>query len=827
MSKMLFNAARTEELRVAVIKDNILQDLLFEQSSREQKKANIYMGRITRIEPSLEAAFIDYGQERHGFLPLKEIAPEFYPEGVIPDEKISITKLLKEGQELLVQVDKEERGNKGAALSTMISLAGSYLVLMPNNNRAGGVSRRIEGAERTELKEKLSQLEMADGMGVIIRTAGVGKSIENLQWDLNYLQALWKAVKQASTSQSAPFLVYQESDVIFRAIRDYLRPDIDEIIVDDQTIYEKICKHIGWLHPDFVDHIKLHNNATPLFVACGVEEQIESVFQREVRLPSGGSIVIDRTEALVAIDINSARSTKGSDIEETALNTNLEAAVEIAKQLRLRDLGGLVVIDFIDMGPVRHQRQVEEQLEQALSADRARIQTSRISRFGLLELSRQRLRSSVGETTQEACPRCSGRGTIRSIESLSTSVVRMIDESASKNNVTQVNVQVPVEVGTYLLNEKRVDIAELEEKHSVTIFLIPNPSLETPQVEISTLKGNKGRKKSSHKMLNDIKKNDLERLANKQEKTRGSDEQPAVKDFVPERPAPVSQKKQASNDGLITRLFKHLFGNAEEEKKAANQKTARNSNRNNNRSNNNRRRNNNSNRRQSAQGNNEKRQQQNRRTPENKQQRNRNSNKRDQQAKPVVEKQNSQEQKQGSKTNNNRRNNSSENRGNRNRNRRRSNRPDMRPGEKQEQQQSMPFVSSPVDEQKQLQQAEFEAKQRAEKAEQQKNATKKPQAKPAAPKKAVEAKPAVKATKQEEAEQAKPVVKTKPTKPKKQYGKVDDGGSKQIETVAGAAQAAPVTPPKPKGKVRPPRVRKPKVEVEMKMIETNHKSDNG
>ncbi|WP_454901106.1 ribonuclease E, partial [Aggregatibacter sp.] len=419
MKRMLINATQKEELRVALVDGQRLFDLDIESPGHEQKKANIYKGKITRVEPSLEAAFVDYGAERHGFLPLKEIAREYFPADYVYQGRPNIRDIISEGQEVIVQVNKEERGNKGAALTTFISLAGSYLVIMPNNPRAGGISRRIEGDERLELKDALSSLDVPEGVGLIVRTAGVGKSPEELQWDLKVLLHHWEAIKQASESRPAPFLIHQESDVIVRAIRDYLRRDIGEILIDSPKVYEKAKAHIKLVRPDFINRVKLYQGEVPLFSHYQIESQIESAFQREVRLPSGGSIVIDATEALTAIDINSARSTRGGDIEETALNTNLEAADEIARQLRLRDLGGLIVIDFIDMTPVRHQREVENRIRDAVRQDRARIQISRISRFGLLEMSRQRLSPSLGESSHHVCPRCQGTGKIRDNESLS------------------------------------------------------------------------------------------------------------------------------------------------------------------------------------------------------------------------------------------------------------------------------------------------------------------------------------------------------------------------------------------------------------------------
>ncbi|OOF55707.1 ribonuclease E [Rodentibacter genomosp. 2] len=484
MKRMLINATQKEELRVALVDGQRLFDLDIESPGHEQKKANIYKGKITRVEPSLEAAFVDYGAERHGFLPLKEIAREYFPADYVFQGRPNIRDILSEGQEVIVQVNKEERGNKGAALTTFVSLAGSYLVIMPNNPRAGGISRRIEGDERVELKEALSSLDVPEGVGLIVRTAGVGKSPEELQWDLKVLLHHWEAIKQASQSRPAPFLIHQESDVIVRAIRDYLRRDIGEILIDSPKIFEKAKAHIKLVRPDFVNRVKLYQGEVPLFSHYQIESQIESAFQREVRLPSGGSIVIDVTEALTAIDINSARSTRGGDIEETALNTNLEAADEIARQLRLRDLGGLVVIDFIDMTPIRHQREVENRIRDAVRQDRARIQISRISRFGLLEMSRQRLSPSLGESSHHICPRCQGTGKVRDNESLSLSILRLIEEEALKENTKQVHTIVPVQIASYLLNEKRKAISSIEKRHDVDVIVVPNESMETPNFSV-------------------------------------------------------------------------------------------------------------------------------------------------------------------------------------------------------------------------------------------------------------------------------------------------------------------------------------------------------
>lgn len=488
MKRMLINATQPEELRVALVSGQLLYDLDIEHAGREQKKANIYKGRISRIEPSLEAVFVEYGAERHGFLPLKEISPLYFKTAVQANDRVNIREALKVGQELMVQVEKEERGSKGAALTTYISLPGCYLVLMPNNPGAGGISRRVEGEDRAELREIFSALELPADMGLIVRTAGVGRNLEELQWDLSVLLKLWEAIKTAFNVRPAPFLIHQESDVVMRSIRDYLRQDIGEILIDNSLVFEKAKQHIELIRPDFSNRVKLYQDNVPLFSRFQIEHQIESAFQREVRLPSGGAIVIDHTEALVSIDINSGRATKGGDIEETALNTNLEAADEIARQLRLRDLGGLIVIDFIDMVANRNQRDVENRLREALKMDRARIQIGRISRFGLLEMSRQRLRPALADTMQGVCPRCSGQGTLRSVESLALSIIRIVEEDALKDKTAQVQVQVPVEVATFLLNEKRKAISQIEQHHRVSILLIPNQHMETPHYKITRLR---------------------------------------------------------------------------------------------------------------------------------------------------------------------------------------------------------------------------------------------------------------------------------------------------------------------------------------------------
>ncbi|MAD45988.1 MAG: ribonuclease E [Oceanospirillaceae bacterium] len=487
MKRMLINATQPEELRVAMVDGQKLYDLDIESGAREQKKSNIYKGKITRIEPSLEAAFVDFGAERHGFLPLKEISREYFVKDPGPG-RINIKEVLKEGQEVIVQVDKEERGNKGAALTTQVSMAGRYLVLMPNNPRAGGISRRIEGDERTELREAMKGVTVPDKMGVIVRTAGIGRSSEELQWDLDYLVQLWDAIKTAADNREAPCLLLQESNVIIRAIRDYLRQDVGEVLIDTELAYNEALSFVQQVMPYYQNKFKRYEDSVPLFNRYQIETQIESAFQREVKLPSGGSIVIDPTEALVSIDINSARATKGSDIEETALNTNLEAADEIARQLRLRDMGGLVVIDFIDMLANKNQREVENRLKKALEVDRARVQVGRISRFGLMEMSRQRLRPSLEETSGHVCPRCSGTGVIRDIQSIGLSILRLIEEEAAKENTGQVRAIVPVPVGTFLLNEKRPLIATIENRHGVRVLVLPNPSLDTPHFEVQRLR---------------------------------------------------------------------------------------------------------------------------------------------------------------------------------------------------------------------------------------------------------------------------------------------------------------------------------------------------
>ena len=485
MKRMLINATQQEELRMAMVDGQKLYDLDIEVPSREQKKANIYKGKITRIEPSLEAAFVEYGAQRHGFLPLKEISREYFVQDPEPGSRINIKDVLREGQEIVVQIEKIERGTKGAALTSFISLAGRFIVLMPNNPRAGGVSRRITGEDRDLVRDSLRELNIDPGMGVIVRTAGVGRGDEELGWDLDYLMRVWEAIKRAAVERPSPFLIYQESNAVIRALRDHLSDDIGEILIDDEETFNEAREFVERVMPNNLGKLKHYDDkAVPLFTRFQIESQIQSAFSHKVILPSGGSVVIDHTEALISIDINSARATKGGDIEATAYNTNLEAADEIARQFRLRDIGGLIVIDFIDMTQNRHQREVEQRLREAVKQDRARVQIGRISRFGLLEMSRQRLRPSLGESTQIVCPRCSGSGTIRDVDSLSLAILRLLGEETRKEHTTKVIAQVPVSIGTYLLNEKREWVSKLEERAGIKIIIVPNADMETPNFEI-------------------------------------------------------------------------------------------------------------------------------------------------------------------------------------------------------------------------------------------------------------------------------------------------------------------------------------------------------
>ncbi|MBH9413624.1 ribonuclease E [Pseudomonas aeruginosa] len=563
MKRMLINATQPEELRVALVDGQRLFDLDIESGAREQKKANIYKGRITRVEPSLEAAFVDFGAERHGFLPLKEISREYFKKS--PEGRINIKEVLSEGQEVIVQVEKEERGNKGAALTTFISLAGRYLVLMPNNPRAGGISRRIEGEERNELREALNGLNAPADMGLIVRTAGLGRSTEELQWDLDYLLQLWSAIKEASGERGAPFLIYQESNVIIRAIRDYLRQDIGEVLIDSIDAQEEALNFIRQVMPQYASKVKLYQDSVPLFNRFQIESQIETAFQREVKLPSGGSIVIDPTEALVSIDINSARATKGGDIEETALQTNLEAAEEIARQLRLRDIGGLIVIDFIDMTPAKNQRAVEERVREALEADRARVQVGRISRFGLLEMSRQRLRPSLGETSGIVCPRCNGQGIIRDVESLSLAILRLIEEEALKDRTAEVRARVPFQVAAFLLNEKRNAITKIELRTRARIFILPDDHLETPHFEVQRLRDASPELvagQTSYEMAT-VEHEEAQPVSSTRTLVR---QEAAVKTVAPQQPAPqpteapVEPAKPMPEPSLFQGLVKSLVG---------------------------------------------------------------------------------------------------------------------------------------------------------------------------------------------------------------------------------------------------------------------------
>ncbi len=572
MKRMLINATHQEELRVAIVDGQRLVDLDIEHKSREQRKSNIYKARITRVEPSLEAVFVDYGAERHGFLPFKEIAKEYLNNSgkngsgkKSENGRQNIRDSIKEGQEIVVQIEKEERSNKGAALTTFISLAGRFLVLMPNNPRAGGVSRRIEGDDRAELKAAMAAVEVPDGMGTIVRTAGIGRSAEELQWDMNYQAAIWSAIQEAAGEKKAPFLVYQESNIIVRGLRDYFRGDIGEIIADEAATFEQAAEFIRLYMPQNERKLKLYQDDVPLFNRYQVESQIESAFRREVRLPSGGALVIDHTEALISIDINSARATKGHDIEETATNTNLEAADEVARQLRLRDLGGLVVIDFIDMMASKHQRAVENRLREALKQDRARVQIGRISKFGLLEMSRQRLRPSLGESSENVCPRCHGHGTIRGIESTALSILRLVEEEAMKDNTGRVMADVPVEVATYLLNEKRQSITEIEARNQVTLLVVANPTIETPNYSIERIRMSEADHEMVTKKSYELASDNSETYSPQDAKDEKKPEQAAVSTVAPLVPAPTpTSRSQIANateaDAQGPGGFRRIFG---------------------------------------------------------------------------------------------------------------------------------------------------------------------------------------------------------------------------------------------------------------------------
>ena len=559
---MLINASHSEEVRVAMVDGQNLYDLDIENRTRQQIKSNIYKGKISRVEPSLEAAFVDYGVERHGFLPMKEISKIYFKKGSSPSSRLKIQEVISEGQEVIVQVEKEERGNKGAALTTYISLAGRYLVLMPNNPRAGGISRRIEGDDRTELREAMKGLSIPSGMGIIVRTAGVGRGTEELQWDCNYLLQLWKTINEESQKASAPHFLFQESNVIVRAIRDYLRQDVGEVIVDNEEAYALASAFIGTVMPDFKSKVKYYNEEIPLFNRYQVEAQIETAFQREVKLASGGSIVIDVTEALVSIDINSSRATKGGDIEETAFSTNKQAAEEIARQLRLRDVGGLIVIDFIDMLNTKHQREIELKMRQALEIDRARVQVGKISRFGLLEMSRQRLRPSLEETMSRTCPRCMGQGTIRGTRSLALSILRLIEDEAQKESSREIRVVVPVSIATFLLNEKRNEISNIETRNSIEVTILPDVNLETPHFTVNRIRNQDDEKSEfSHELLDNLSKVTDETDIS----IEGPSDlpKPAVKTLIPNTPAPINKHKKIATDtspGIVKRLWSSVFG---------------------------------------------------------------------------------------------------------------------------------------------------------------------------------------------------------------------------------------------------------------------------
>lgn len=563
MKRMLFNATQAEELRVAIVDGQNLLDLDIETLGKEQRKGNIYKGIITRIEPSLEACFVDYGTDRHGFLPFKEVSRSYFQD--YEGGRARIQDVLKEGMEVIVQVEKDERGNKGAALTTFISLAGRYLVLMPNNPRGGGVSRRIEGEERQELKAAMAELDIPNGMSIIARTAGIGRSAEELEWDLNYLKQLWQAIEEAGKAHHDPYLLFMESSLLIRAIRDYFRPDIGEILVDNQEVYDQVAEFMSYVMPGNIGRLKLYEDHTPLFSRFQIEHQIESAFSRSVSLPSGGAIVIDHTEALVSIDVNSARATRGSDIEDTAFKTNMEAAEEVARQMRLRDLGGLVVIDFIDMENPKHQRDVENVLRDALKKDRARVQMGKLSRFGLLELSRQRLKPALGESSHVACPRCAGTGVIRGIESTALHVLRIIQEEAMKDNTGEVRAQVPVDVATFLLNEKRAELFAMEERLDVNVVLIPNIHLENPHYEINRIRTDDVEEdgEPSYKRVAEPEEDESAKPFGG-EKAKAARPEPAVKGVRHTSPAPTAapEKKTSWWDSFKAWL-KRIFGGSE------------------------------------------------------------------------------------------------------------------------------------------------------------------------------------------------------------------------------------------------------------------------
>ncbi|MBU3606208.1 Rne/Rng family ribonuclease [Polynucleobacter sp. MWH-Creno-3A4] len=592
MKRMLFNATQQEELRVAIVDGQKLIDIDIEAAGREQRKGNIYKGVITRIEPSLEACFVNYGEERHGFLPFKEVARAYFKEG-IDVRNASIKDALREGQEIIVQVEKEERGQKGAALTSFISLAGRYLVLMPNNPRGGGVSRRIEGEDRQELREAMSQLEVPDGMSIIARTAGIGRDATELQWDLSYLMQLWKAIDEAAKGNSAPLLIYLESSLVIRAIRDYFQPDIGEILIDTDDIYEQAAAFMSVVMPDNLPRVKRYHDDVPLFSRFQIEHQIETAYSRTVPLPSGGAIVIDHTEALVSVDVNSARATRGSDIEETATRTNLEAADEIARQARLRDLGGLIVIDFIDMESSKAQKDVENRLRDALRHDRARVQMGKISKFGLMEMSRQRLRPALSEGSHVTCPRCNGTGHIRDTESSALQVLRIIQEEAMKENTAAIHTQVPVEVAAFLLNEKRAEVIKIETRFKVNVLMVPNKHLETPHYKLERLRHDDPRlddQKASYVMAEEAARElETDTTVSRKDADVKARPEAAVKGITPTQPAPMSQprparteKVQAESSGGLFGFIKKLFSSTPvvEEKPAPSNTRGRNQSRN-------------------------------------------------------------------------------------------------------------------------------------------------------------------------------------------------------------------------------------------------------
>jgi len=580
MKRMLFNATQQEELRVAIVDGQKLIDIDIEAAGREQRKGNIYKGVITRIEPSLEACFVNYGEERHGFLPFKEVARTYFKDGV-DVRNATIKEALREGQEIIVQVEKEERGQKGAALTSFVSLAGRYLVLMPNNPRGGGVSRRIEGEDRQELREAMGQLEIPDGMSIIARTAGIGRDAVELQWDLSYLMQLWKAIDEAAQGNSAPLLIYLESSLVIRAIRDYFQPDIGEILIDTDDIFEQAQAFMSVVMPDNLPRVKRYQDDVPLFSRFQIEHQIETAYSRTVPLPSGGAIVIDHTEALVSVDVNSARATRGSDIEETATRTNLEAADEIARQARLRDLGGLIVIDFIDMESSKSQKDVENRLRDALRHDRARVQMGKISKFGLMEMSRQRLRPALSEGSHVACPRCNGTGHIRDTESSALQVLRIIQEEAMKENTAAIHTQVPVEVAAFLLNEKRAEVIKIESRFKVNVLMIPNKHLETPHYKLERLRHDDVRlddQKASYVMAEEAARElEADTVVSRKEGDVKARPEAAVKGITPSQPAPVTQPRPArtssadaqSSSGGLFGFIKKLFSSSEPEVKPA------------------------------------------------------------------------------------------------------------------------------------------------------------------------------------------------------------------------------------------------------------------